>query len=76
MITNYSENRCLSIVLKPEDQENMRIILDSLSDNKAIDAIRYGLQAGVEKVQDQQEVSRLLRESRIEYLAKYTTKEE
>ena len=75
MATNNPDNRCLSIVLKPVDQENMKIIQSFLSSNRAIDTIRYGLQAGAEKVLDQREVGKLLRESRIEYLTKYTVKE-
>ena len=76
MVANYSKNRCLSIVLKPADQEKMKIIQDFLSDDKAIDAIRFGLQAGVEKVQDQREVRQLIRESRIEYYAKHANVKE
>ena len=71
MTANFSENRYLSIVLKPADQENMKIIQDSLSDDKAIDAVRFGLQAGAEKMLERKEVQRLLKESRIEYVVEH-----
>ena len=70
MATSNPNYRCFSIVLKEEDQENLKIIQEYLIDNKAIDGIRYGLRAGAEKVIMEKEIRALVRESQIEHIAK------
>jgi len=70
MATNNPNHRCLSIVLKEEDQANLEIIQGFILDDRAIDGIRYGLRAGAEKVIMEKEIRALVRESQIEHIAK------